>query len=201
MAKLADAPDLGSGAERHSGSRPLGGTRAPPILMGGALVPSRFRSTDTPEGVPSVGLRTSSSRGGTTSGHGTRCKGMSTRSSLPLFCRSLLLPKKSLLRKSFSGTLYKPPFQWGRPGTFSLPLTTLRSDKARRATEKFLRIRGFFLASDGWTSDFVLARRYHVGTRHPLQRDEHSLIPSAFLPVPPSSQKIFAPQIFFGNPI
>ena len=69
-----------------------------------------------------VGLRTLSSRGGTTSGRGTRCKGMSTRSSLPLFCRSLLLPKKSLLRKSFSGTLYKTPFQWGRPCTFSLPL-------------------------------------------------------------------------------
>ena len=29
-------------------------------------------------------------------------------------------------------------------------------------------------ASGGWASDFVLARRYHVGTRRPLQRDERS---------------------------
>ena len=29
-------------------------------------------------------------------------------------------------------------------------------------------------ASGGWASDFVLARRHHVGTRRPLQRDEQS---------------------------
>ena len=90
------------------------GARAP--LRKNPCVYAAFSSRRT------VGLRTLSSRSGTTSGHGTRCKGMSTRSSLPLFCRSLLLPKKSLLRKSFSGALYKTPFQWGRPGTFSLPL-------------------------------------------------------------------------------
>ena len=52
----------------------------------GALLSSHFRSTDTPTSAAlvrrlrrrAVGLRTSSSRGGTTSGHGARCKGMST---------------------------------------------------------------------------------------------------------------------------
>ena len=91
MVKLADAPDLGSGAERHSGSSPLGGTSAPLPKGNGALVPSRSRSTDTPEGVP------------------------------------------------YFGCARAPP-----------------------------------AASGGWASDFVLARRYHVGTRRPLQRDEQS---------------------------
>ena len=76
MVKLADAPDLGSGAERHSGSSPLGGT---------------------------------------TSGHGARCKGMSKAHPFRFYAGPLA---QSILR-----SVTELPAQWAIPKFGRMPTT------------------------------------------------------------------------------
>ena len=98
-------------------------------LGNGALVPSRSRSTDTPEGVPSVGLRTSSSRGGTTSGHGARCKGMSKAHPFRFYAGPLA---QSILR-----SVTELPAQWAIPKFGRMP-------KPHRGCRQNIRPHPFF---------------------------------------------------------
>ena len=184
MVKLADAPDLGSGAERHSGSSPLGGTSAPLPKGNGALVPSRSRSTDTPEGVPSVGLRTSSSRGGTTSGHGARCKGMSKAHPFRFYAGPSSFPKNlrcaNLFWEPYSFT-YKAnlvsPWAFAQ-GLYSIACSLAQSI-LRSVTE---------LPAQWAIPKFGRMPKPHRGCRQNIR-------PHPFF------QKISAARIFFGSPI
>ena len=59
-------------------------------------------------------------------------------------------------------------------GNGALVPSRSRSTDTPEGVPYFGRARAPPSASGGWASDFVLARRYHVGTRRPLQRDEQS---------------------------
>ena len=161
MVKLADAPDLGSGAARRSGSSPLGGTTSPQsepckplgICPRALLYRLPSRAVDPALGhgiarilaIPKFGRMPKPHRG---------CRqNIHPHPLFPqIFCCAKYLREPILL------------FSNGGAGTFSLPLNRHPYFGCARAPPA---------ASGGWASDFVLARRYHVGTRRPLQRDEH----------------------------